>query len=283
MTIIEAQKLGAEKLTRASIPSAILDAEVLLMLVLKKSKEYIFTNPEINITKTQENKYKSLIKRRAKFEPIAYLIGKKEFYGLSFMVNKNVLIPRPETELLIEEVIKYVGKNKYYIVDVGTGSGAIAITLKKYLPQIEVAATDISNLALRVAQKNAQLNKVDIKFITTDLISKISDKIEIVVANLPYVPDSEKRIKNVFSAPLKYEPAKALYAGRYGLDIYEKLFKQVNKLEIKPKALFCEIGSTYINKTMALVKKYFPQAKVEIKKDLCGKDRLLIIELNKLL
>lgn len=278
MTIIDAEKLGADILKRAQIPSAILDAEVLLFYVLKKSKEFIFTNPKIKITKTQEKKYKSLINRRAKFEPIAYLTGKKEFYGLEFGVNKNVLIPRPETELLVEEVIKYVGHRNITIADVGCGSGAIAVSLKKYLPKTKIIATDISQLAINVAKKNANLNKVGIRFIKTNLISKVSDKIDIIVANLPYVPEEEKKIKNIFSAPLKYEPVEGLYGGRYGLDVYEKLFQQVNNLLNKPKALFCEIGSTYSKKTLALAKAHFPGSKIEIKKDLCGKNRLLIIK-----
>lgn len=278
MTIIEAEKNGSNILNQAKIPSAILDAEVLLFYVLKKSKEFIFTNPELKITKTQEKKYESLIKRRVKFEPVAYLTGKKEFYGLEFTVNKNVLIPRPETELLVEEVIKYVGHKNITITDVGCGSGAIAISLKKHLPKTKIIATDISQLAINVAKKNANLNKVVIKFIKTNLISNVSDNIDIIVANLPYVPEEERKIKNIFSAPLKYEPINGLYGGKYGLDIYEKLFQQVNNLKIKPKALFCEIGSTYTKKTLALVKTFFTGSKIEIKKDLCGKDRLLIIK-----
>lgn len=278
MTIIEAEKIGVEKLNLSKIPSAILDAEVLLYYVLKKSKEFILTNPEFKITKQQQNKYLALIKRRQKSEPVAYLTGEKEFYGLKFIVNKNVLIPRPETELLIEEAKKFINDQKLTIVDVGCGSGAIAITLKKYLPKNKLIATDISQAAINVAKKNSNLNKVKVEFIKTDLIKNIKEKIDVIVANLPYVPEEEKKIKNVFSAPLKYEPAKALYAGKYGLDLYEKLFKQINKLNIKPKILFCEIGSTYTDKVKNLSKKYFPKSNIEIKKDLCGKNRLIIIK-----
>lgn len=280
MTIIETEKIGVEKLNQFKIPSAILDAEVLLSYVLKKSKEFILTNPEFKITKQQQNKYIALIKRRQKSEPVAYLTGEKEFYGLKFIVNKNVLIPRPETELLIEEAKKFINDQKLTIVDVGCGSGAIAITLKKYLPKNKLIATDISQAAINVAKKNSNLNKVKVEFIKTDLIKNIKEKIDVIVANLPYVPEEEKKIKNVFSAPLKYEPAKALYAGKYGLDLYEKLFKQINKLNIKPKILFCEIGSTYTDKVKNLSKKYFPKSNIEIKKDLCGKNRLMIIKIN---
>lgn len=278
MIIIEAEKFGESILKKNKIPSATLDAEVLLMHVLKKTKEFVLTNPEYKITKKQEKKYKFLIKRRSKFEPIAYLTGEKEFYNLNFLVNKNVLIPRPETELLIEEVIKYIGNKSITIVDVGTGSGAIAITLKKNLPKTKIIATDIFQSALNVAKKNANLNKVEIEFVKTDLIKNIKDKIDVIVANLPYVPEEEKKIKNIFSISLKYEPAKALYGGRYGLDVYERLFKQIRELAQKPMALFCEIGSTYTEKTSSLTKKYFPNSKIEIKKDLCGKNRLLIIK-----
>ncbi len=279
MTIIQALKFGADKLLSVKSPSNILDAEVLLIHTIKKSKEYIFTNPEKKLSATQVQKYKSLIKRRVKFEPVAYLTGEKEFYGLNFIVNKNVLIPRPETELLVENIINYVGQRKITLIDVGTGSGAIAITLKTALPKTRIIATDISTTALAIAKKNADLHKADIEFIKTNLIDKINTKIDVIAANLPYVPDAEKEIKNIYSAPLKFEPTEALYGGKYGLDVYEKLFQQINKLAWKPKIIFCEIGATYINKTKQLTSKYFPQAKIEIKKDLCGKDRLLIIRL----
>ncbi|NCN07341.1 peptide chain release factor N(5)-glutamine methyltransferase [Candidatus Falkowbacteria bacterium] len=278
MTLIEITRKGANKLKQAKIPSAVLDAEVLMMYVLNKSKEYIITNPDKKITKGQAKKYQSSITRRQKFEPLAYLVGQKEFYGLDFIVNKNVLIPRPETELLIDEFIKTIGNKNITVADIGTGSGAIAITLKKNLPQLNVMATDISLSAIKLSQTNARLNKVNIKFIKNDLIKNITDKIDIIITNLPYVPTGEKKLKNIYTAPLKYEPAQALYGGKYGLDVYEKLFIQINNLNYKPQWLFCEIGSTYVKKTLALTKSYFPQAKITIKKDLCGKDRLLVIK-----
>ena len=286
MTIIEAEKFGADKLKKVDITSAILETEVLLSAILNQSKELILANPNLKITKAQEKKYKSLIKRREKFEPVAYLIGKKEFYGLTFKVNKNVLIPRPETELLVDEVINFVTetkkqknkKTKINIIDIGTGSGAIAIALKTHLPQAKIIATDNSKAALKVAQINAELNKTEIQFIYSDLISKIKDKIDIIAANLPYLPSEEKDSKNIFSLALKYEPKPALFAGQYGLGEYEKLFKQIKNLKIKPQVIVCEIGPTYINKTKKLVKENFPNWRLKIKKDLCGKNRLLIIK-----
>ena len=279
MTIIEARKFGAQKLDQAKMPSAVLDAEILLSYIIKKPKEYIFANPKIQLTKKQENLYKKLIKRRSKFEPVAYIIGYQEFFDLDLLVNKNVLIPRPETELLIEEVIKFTKNTQFKILDVGTGSGAIAIALKKNLPNTEVFASDISKSALKVAQKNIKLNKVDIKLVRSNLLNEFKNgKFDVIVANLPYVPDKNKKIKNQFTKPLKFEPAKALYAGRYGLDAYEKLFKQIVKLKNRPTAIFCEIGDEYLEKTEALVKKIFPTWKMEIKKDLCGKNRLLILK-----
>src|SRR3989344_5687482 len=196
MTIIGAQKFAVAKLKKVDATSAILEAEVLLSAVLNQSKEFILTNPQLKITKAQEKKYKSLIKRREKFEPVAYLTREKEFYGLNFQVNKNVLIPRPETELLVEEIINEIKKSeiwnlkslpvqtgKIVIVDVGTGSGAIAIALKKHLPPTKIIATDNSLAALKVARNNAKLNKVKIQFIYSDLISKVKDKIDIIAAN----------------------------------------------------------------------------------------------------
>ena len=278
MTIIEAQKFGAKQLKEAKIPSAILDAEVLLSYTIKKSKEFIFTNPKTKITKLSEIKYKSLIKKRKRYHPVAYLVGQKQFYSLNILVNKNVLIPRPETELLIDEVIKFAKNKKLIIIDIGTGSGAIAIAIKKNLPDANVIASDISKRALSVAKINAKKNKTDIEFIHSDLLSGISNtKIDIIVANLPYVPKEEKKSNNSLTRSLKYEPIEALYSGKYGLDEYTKLFEQIKYAGIKPQAIFCEIGNQYIDKTKELAKKNFPDRKIKIKKDLCGKNRLLII------
>ncbi|MFH1226121.1 MAG: HemK/PrmC family methyltransferase, partial [bacterium] len=144
MNIKKILKQAAEKLKAAKIDSAFLDADILLAFTLKKPKEFLYSYPEKKLTKNQLAKFNQLINRRAKREPVAYLINRKEFYGLDFYVDKNVLIPRPLTETLVEEIIKKVKNKKVVIADIGTGSGCIAITLKKHLPQATIYAIDIS-------------------------------------------------------------------------------------------------------------------------------------------
>ncbi len=267
--------IWAQKKLKAS-KTASLDAEVLLAFVLKKSKEFLYTHPEKTLTSQQAQRLKFLINRRAKGEPVAYLTNHKEFYGLDFYVDKRVLIPRPETELLVEEVIKFVNKKKTTIADIGTGSGCIAITLKKYLPQATIYATDISKPALAVAKKNAKKHQVKIKFLPGDLLKPLVRKrnvdvslaeIDIVVANLPYLPFS-----------LKYEPQRALKAGRYGLKTYQEFFEQIKKGAVNPQIIFCEINNLYLSPLKNLLKKYFPSSQFKIKKDLAGLSRILIIK-----
>ena len=266
-----------QEIRRFKTPSSILDVQVLLALVLKKSKEFILSHPEFKLTKNQTEKYQRLNIRRANGEPVAYLVGQKEFYGLNFMVNKNVLIPRPETELIIDEVIQLVtSRQSPTIIDVGTGSGCIAITLKKLLPKAEIIAIDKSKSALSVAKINATTHKTKIKFVHNDLLNKITKiKPAIIVANLPYVTNQE--IKT--SPDLKFEPHVALAGGKTGLDLYEKLFSQIIKLKISPQVIICEIGQPHWRQAIKLAQKYFPGSNIEIKPDLAGKNRVLFIHI----
>jgi release factor glutamine methyltransferase len=279
MTIIDAQKFGANKLKEKKIDSAILDAEVLLSHIIKKPKEFLFINPDKKLTATQVVKYKSAISRRAKSEPVAYITGKKEFYGLELSVNGQVLIPRPETEELVEETISLAKNKKLNIVDVGSGSGAIAIALALNLPKAKVLGCDISKTALTIAKKNAKKHHAPVEFIHTDLISGLKDRsIDIITANLPYLPIAEKSLKSLITRSVKYEPALALYSGKHGLDEYKRLFKQIKDRDSIPKTILCEIASTHTTKAKQLAVISFPQHTISIKKDLCGKDRFLIIK-----
>jgi release factor glutamine methyltransferase len=156
--------------------SPILDIELLLTKILKKPKEYLFEYPEKNLTNSQLKKFKKLFNKRAKGEPVAYLLSHKEFYNLDFKVNKNVLIPRPETEILVEEVLIYIKKNKTHLIfEIGVGSGAIIISLAKQIKKTEFFATDISLKALNIAKQNAKFHKTKIKFFKGDLLEPIQN------------------------------------------------------------------------------------------------------------
>ncbi|MFH1598334.1 MAG: peptide chain release factor N(5)-glutamine methyltransferase [Patescibacteria group bacterium] len=242
MTINQALVGATKKLKAKNITSADLDAEVLLSHVLKKPREHLLAHPFTNLKTYQLNNFQTFIKRRAQHQPVAYLTGHKEFYGLDFIVNKSVLIPRPETESLVEAVIKEIRNKSLTIADIGTGSGCIAIALKKNLPKTKVLATDKSATALKVAKQNARLHSVRIQFIQGDLLEPVKNQmINIIVANLPYLDNNMKNLlKSSESKALKYEPPMALKGGPDGMNIYRRFFTQIIELSYKPQAVFWE-------------------------------------------
>lgn len=269
------------------IDNPLLEAEILLSAILKKPYEFILTHAERKITKAQAIKYQRLLKRRFKGEPIAYLTGHKEFYGLNFMVNKNVLIPRPETELMIEEALKLVagGSPRATIIDIGTGSGCVIITLAKMLNH-NFTAIDISPQVLTVAKKNAKAHGVNkkIKFIQGDLLRPMIKKIKspfIILANLPYGWPAWKNNCSLNTVGLKFEPKIAIFTDKQGLGLYEKLFKQI-KAFIPQSAIghvLCEFDPRQTVKIKRLIKRELPDSSYQIKKDLSGLNRLAIITL----
>ena len=213
------------------------------------------------------------LQRLEKGEPVQYIVGNVDFYGYNFIVNKNVLIPRFETEELVDRTIKYIKKylNKNLdIVDLGTGSGCIAITLKKEL-NCNVDAVDISDKALEVAKLNAKNNNVDINFIEGDMLKPLTKKYDVIISNPPYISydeEIEEIVKN-------NEPHSALYADDEGLYYYKEIIKNVNNY-LKEKAIIAfEIGYLQGDKLKEYASNYF--ANVIVEQDLSGKDRYLFI------
>jgi len=304
MTITQILKLAVAKLSSKKIKFPHLEAEILLSEILKKPREFLLVHGEKKLTTRQISNFNSKISRRLKGEPIAYLTGHKEFYGLDFKVNKNVLVPRPETELMVEEALKLIARNsqRVTLVDIGTGSGCIIITLAKQTADCELIAIDISAKALNIARQNARKHNVHkkIKFIKGNLLKPIinskfvirlspealakggNSKL-IIVANLPYGWKEWKNNCSMDSVGLKYEPPVALFTGKNGLALYEKLFKQINILAVGGGALcninvLCEFDPRQTVKIKQLIKRELPQAKLQIKKDLSGLNRLAIIK-----
>ncbi|MBU0647371.1 peptide chain release factor N(5)-glutamine methyltransferase [Patescibacteria group bacterium] len=300
MTIKQILEESILKLKLKKIKNPHLNAEILLSTILKKQREFILSHTEYKLTKLQIKNYQTLINRRINGEPIAYLIGHKEFYGFNFNVNKNVLIPRPETELMVGEALKFTNYNSQptTLIDIGTGSGCIIITLAKLLNQKpknqKLIGIDISKKALLVAKQNALAHNVNkkIKFIKGNLLQPIihnskfitpNSKI-LILANLPYVCESWKKNYSVDSIGLKFEPQIALFTGKNGLELYEKLFKQINELQNKNYKfknnidIFCEFDPSQTILIKKLIKEYFKNAKLQIKKDLAGYNRLAIIK-----
>lgn len=208
-------------------------------------------------------------------KPKQYDQGWTEFYKLKFFLTQDVLIPRPETELLIDEVIKL---NPETVLDIGTGSGAIAVSVAKNLPKTKILASDISEKALEVARKNAQFHNVEnqIFFETRDLLSGLQKAPDIIVTNLPYIPTA--RLLYIDPMVTDWEPRNALDGGIDGFELYRILFSQIKENNLYPKYLIGEIDYTQTDLVLSEVKQRFPNAKVEVKKDLAQKDRYFIIK-----
>jgi release factor glutamine methyltransferase len=203
--------------------SARRDADVLLMHTLKKSRAWLMAHGDELLSDELFLSYTELLERRRRGEPIQYITGETEFYGLPFRVTPEVLIPRPETEHLVEKVIELATRfQQPRIVDVGTGSGAIAVALAQKLPQASITAIDLSRSALAIARENAKRNGVDLRFLDGDLLAPVAGEcFEIVVSNPPYVPSGDRATLSV--EVREYEPALALFAGDDGLDVYRRL------------------------------------------------------------
>ena len=215
------------------------------------------------------------LKRLKNGEPVQYIVGEVDFCGNILKVNKNVLIPRFETEELVDQTIKYINKffdKKVDILDIGTGSGAIAISLKKKVNS-NVTATDISKEAIEVAKENAILNKVDIDFINTNIYENIDNKFDVVISNPPYIAYDEE----IMDIVKNNEPHTALYADNNGLYFYEQILKNIKTI-LKDKYLISfEIGEKQFNDIKKYKDLYLPESNITCKKDMQGRDRMVFI------
>ena len=331
MTIKQSLIWAIKILRKNKISSPALDAEILLSFTIKKPKEFLYAHSEKKMATGQFNKFKKLVARRAKHVPVAYITSHKFFYGLDFFVDKNVLIPRPETELLVEEILEITkspphlnplpngarkpplpsgervgvrGNQTFAIVDVGTGSGAIAITLARHLPHTKIFATEISPGAIKVARKNIRRHKASVILLHGDLLKpflNLKSKILnlpageagleplVIVANLPYLTTrqwgkTQPEIK-------KYEPRLALDGGPDGLKYYNQLLQQIKLLialyPLPVTSLF-EIDPSQKKSITKLIHQYFgksPPSRLrgllrfcDIKKDLASRDRVIILK-----
>ena len=234
---------------------------------LEYLKKYI--HPEDNLEEA--------IKRLEQGEPVQYIVGDVDFYGNIIKVNKNVLIPRRETEELVEktgEFIKKLFPNKEIsIIDIGTGSGCIPITLKKHFPTSNVSAVDISEEALKVAVDNSKSNDVEINFIHSNLFENVSGKYHCIISNPPYIKEDEE----IMDIVKNNEPHLALYAPNEGLYFYEEILKEANKYLEEKFIIAFEIGETQGQDILAIAGKYFPQSKLILEKDLQHLDRFVFI------
>ena len=244
LTVLESIKLSTEFLEKKGIESPRLNAEILLSEILNCKRLDLYLKFDQPLKELEISKYREWIKRRGLYEPIQYIIGKIEFFGLQFRVNSSVLIPRPETEILVEEVIKYSkSKNGLKILDIGTGSGIIAIAIAKQLEDSQITAIDISQEAINLAMENAVTNEVisKLNFLMSDIKDfENNEKFDVVVSNPPYIskedfPSLQNEIKD-------YEPRIALTDSNDGLDFYKIISKRSKSLLKKDGRIYFEVG-----------------------------------------
>ena len=258
---------------------AYIETQILISYSLNLNKTKLISNALIELNENEINKIETLINRRLNFEPIAYITNKKEFYGVNFYVNNSVLIPRAETEELIDLVKDYIKKNSeknISICDIGAGSGNIAITLKKLFENADITAIEISEKAMQVIKKNCEnilQNKNSINIINADALSFTpKNKFDIIVSNPPYVALKDK---DNLQRDLNFEPENALYSGYDGMDFYRNFFNIIDRYLKYNGAFFFEIGFNQ-GKELINICESFNIKNAEIKKDLSGKDRFLI-------
>ncbi len=263
MKVFEIIKFGSNLLKENKIPAHILDSELLLAKTLDKTREEILINLNEKINEKNINVFKDLLKRRLNNEPVAYILGEKEFYSKRFEVDKTTLIPRPETEILVETIIKIYKERKITILDIGTGSGCIILSLLSSLKKSIGTGVDISKYAIQIAKKNAQNHNLfnRVKFLNKSFEGIFSKKFDLIVSNPPYVEN--KDIKNLSDDIKRFEPRLALDGGKDGLDLIKKVIYKSKEILKYDGTLALEIGNEQIQKvSKILIKKNFRIKKV---------------------
>lgn len=267
------------RLENEGVESPRLDAELLLAHVLETNRASVLAHPERLLTPKELTRFRALVARRAAREPLPYIVGTREFYGLAFAVDDRVLIPRPETELLVERAVRFARHLAApRIADVGAGSGAIAVTLAVQLPMATVYALDASAGALEVAGDNARRHRVDnrVHRLQGDLLDPLPEPVHLIVANLPYVTTAEwqelaPEIRN-------HEPRTALDGGEDGLDLVRRLLASAGPWLEPGGAIVLEIGAAQGDAATTAAREHFPEARVCVAHDYAGRDRMIVLE-----
>ena len=249
------------------------NAETIISHVLKMNRLDIYLHLEKEISGTQFDIISEIYARRKKYEPLQYILGETEFYGYKIMVNKNVLIPRPETELLVEKII-HEEKSRARILDIGTGSGAIVIALAKNLNEMIIDAVDISESALKTAKQNADMNNVEINFFQSDIFENVTNKYDLIISNPPYI--SQAAYEQLPAEIREYEPKSALLAETNGLYFYKKILQNAKEHLTKSGKIYFEIGYDQAEKIIEIAKEN-GFSNIQVFKDLNGFDRIVRI------
>jgi len=278
VTLEQTLNRARETLNSSNIEDATLESELLLRHTLKISRVQLYLNLDDELGPKEET-FWHLIERRLGGEPTAYITGHREFYGLDFYVDRSVLIPRPESEILVEKALE-LAQNRTIpaIAEVGTGCGAIAISLALNLPQTKIYAIDISASALKVALANCQKHGVAdrVCLLQGDMLSPLPEPVDLIVANLPYVRESELSRVNTQN----FEPSLALNGGQDGLDKIRRLCRQADNRLCPDGCLLLEIGQGQKSAVTTLLHSLFPSARIEVTPDLSGIDRVVSLMLD---
>ena len=278
MKIEELLRYGKEKLEKQKIEDASIISRILVQYVLKIDRNKLIINKNDNVDINKENEYKEYIEKIIKGKPVQYITNNQEFMRLNFYVDENVLIPQPDTEILVEEVIKSIDiKENIEILDMCTGSGCIGISLAKNIKNTKVTLVDISKEAIETAKKHAIQNEVEnkITFIQSDMFENVKGKFDIIVSNPPYI---KTNIIQTLDKQVQNEPHIALNGGEDGLDFYKILINEAHKYLKKDGKIFLEIGYDQKQEVESLAKQSKHYKKIETIKDLSQNDRVIILE-----
>ena len=281
-TVVEVLAWATDVLSQARVSSAGLDAEVLLAHVLGWTRAKLHARPEFDLTDSQRYAFLASVGRRQSREPVAYIIGHREFYGLDFVVDRRVLIPRPETELLVECALEAGGRllaegQELLLADIGTGSGAVAISLAVNLAGATIYATEASAEAMEVAALNVARHGVSgrVQLLDGDLVDPLAERVHIMVANLPYI--RTEQLASLMPEVAAYEPRVALDGGTDGLVLIRRLLEQAGRWLLPRGVLLAEIGAEHGQEVLVLAKQCYPAAELELFQDYAGLDRVVRI------
>lgn len=286
-SIAEWLKWARERLAGAGVDSPALDAELLLAHALQRERSWVLAHPEHIMTPSERALAEQLVRRRCQREPLAYILGFQPFFGLDLLVTPAVLIPRPETEELVERAIRWLNQRaagrrdvlaSLRVVDVGTGSGAIAIALAYAVPDLHVIGVDDSEPALEVARTNVRrLGLAErVHLVAGDLLLPFAGPFDLILANLPYIPSAE--LPTLMPEVSQYEPRRALDGGSDGLEPLRRLLAQTCTRLALGGALMAEIGAEQGAPALAAASQLLPDCRARVEQDLAGRDRILIVE-----